>query len=393
MYTLHHYRFQHPVGFGSFHSAGISFANWKRPAAFHYNYVVDCGAGRSRIPNILKSEISNLCYNTDKIDALFITHLHNDHISGIDLLLEHFQHVEYIILPYITPVVRLAMIASLIRKNINLADEQFNFLFSPTDWLTKRGAKNIIMIYNDGSPRADNMVEHPVFEYDGEFDEGERLVLTNPTNSELPDYGLFGSERFGGCNNLIAMNCNNPLLIRHRIYSTVWKFDTYVERPNIKDYNSFISELGIAFPNHFPILSGCASQPADINTTLRSLIFNAHSRAKLKVCYEKVFPKNFNRTSLCIASRPVVFKQAVSNFCCFRQVFVDKFHNATYSRSYNELASKKCGILLNNAMKLFRKSFLLLLESLSNDVIFQDFICMLFGTRDHSPFCIRCNRD
>ena len=70
-----------PIGQGAFYCECFHF-NGKT-----HNIVYDCGS-KTNI-QILKEQIKTTFEKDERIDALFLSHLHEDHINGIPFLLEH----------------------------------------------------------------------------------------------------------------------------------------------------------------------------------------------------------------------------------------------------------------------------------------------------------------
>ncbi|MBE6214143.1 MAG: MBL fold metallo-hydrolase [Rikenellaceae bacterium] len=100
----------HPVGHGAFYTERF-YDNLGNNIA---NIVFDCGcfetakAGVS--PEAFQQRINDIitsCFNKgDKIDALFVSHFHQDHINGINKLMEHCD-VKRIFIPKLTPQIVL----------------------------------------------------------------------------------------------------------------------------------------------------------------------------------------------------------------------------------------------------------------------------------------------
>lgn len=81
----------HNVGQGLFYSGSLYDGE--------YNFIYDCGSMRhSRVSNIVKDYCRNLSKNY--VDFLAISHLHSDHISGIDELRKHVS-IRRVFLPYL----------------------------------------------------------------------------------------------------------------------------------------------------------------------------------------------------------------------------------------------------------------------------------------------------
>ena len=83
----------HPIGQGAFYSEHFKFCS-KR-----INVVYDCGS--STDTSYIKREVKNNFYKDEKVHALFISHLDEDHINGVPFLLEYCD-VENIFFPLIS---------------------------------------------------------------------------------------------------------------------------------------------------------------------------------------------------------------------------------------------------------------------------------------------------
>jgi hypothetical protein len=93
-------RIFHPVGQGAFytekHMAGED----------EFTIVYDCGSWNRKTKPImlcekkLKQKIKTVFYKKQKIDVLFISHFHYDHINGIEFLKDHCK-IERVVMPYV----------------------------------------------------------------------------------------------------------------------------------------------------------------------------------------------------------------------------------------------------------------------------------------------------
>jgi len=84
-------RFFLPIGQGAFYVEQFSKDSV---------YVYDCGT--STDIKILEDEINNIFTKNQIIEGVFISHLHDDHINGLEYLLAHCN-VRNVYLPYLTP--------------------------------------------------------------------------------------------------------------------------------------------------------------------------------------------------------------------------------------------------------------------------------------------------
>ncbi len=124
---------QHPVGQGGLCAGSVSFNKET------IRWVYDCG---SKQGDSLKREINFL--GKESLDLLFISHFHNDHINGIELLLGVRDTTE-VVLPYLTEYERLLILAE--QQDRGQLTENFrSFIENPKKWFSARGVKNVTFV-------------------------------------------------------------------------------------------------------------------------------------------------------------------------------------------------------------------------------------------------------
>jgi len=100
--------------------------------------IYDCGAEkRKHLYNIIR-DYKNKELPSSKVDLLILLHLHDDHVSGLNVLLNGIS-VDTVILPYLSPIERL-MVA--LRRN-DLPLWFYEFLADPVDFLLEKGVARI----------------------------------------------------------------------------------------------------------------------------------------------------------------------------------------------------------------------------------------------------------
>lgn len=83
----------HPIGQGGFYSE-----KFYENDNMVFSVVYDCG---SFSPDTLENEINNtFINNNDKVNVLFISHFHQDHINRVEYLIDKCK-VDYIFIPEI----------------------------------------------------------------------------------------------------------------------------------------------------------------------------------------------------------------------------------------------------------------------------------------------------
>lgn len=111
----------HPVGQGAFYTEHIICNHEK------LNVIYDCGSSTSKA--IVEKQIRLSFKKGETIHALFISHLHEDHINGIPFLIEYCQ-VKNIFFPLISDVNKLSLLQELNEQNSG-NDFTYQFISNP----------------------------------------------------------------------------------------------------------------------------------------------------------------------------------------------------------------------------------------------------------------------
>ncbi len=240
----------HPIGQGAFYTECFEDGDNT------YNVVYDCGSettfsGRGKL---IDSEITQTFKKGEVINALFISHFHNDHINGIEKLLKHCK-VEYIFLPIIDNISKLLLITSNDNKDI------VDFILSPSDYI-KRISDNTTII----SVNADNLDNENYQE--GLFDLSQEQSIRRET---IPSGTRIVFSSYNTKWEYIPFNFNNQQLIMDiekayrdngRIIPDANKIDkTELDFANII-FNQILN-LGSKRNSHSMILYSGASNPQD----------------------------------------------------------------------------------------------------------------------------------
>lgn len=133
---------QQPVGQGGLCHGQLKVATQR------LNWVYDCGSNQT---DVLAAEIDRL---PPHIDLLFLSHLDDDHVSGIDRLLSQ-RTIDEIVLPYLNDATRVLLVASATAR-ARLSGALVDLLEDPVAWFTARGVQRVTFINwpseNDGEP-------------------------------------------------------------------------------------------------------------------------------------------------------------------------------------------------------------------------------------------------
>lgn len=139
----------HNVGQGLFYSGLLNKKDSKSQDIF--SFVYDCGTDSA--PFYLKQEIQSFKLllrstgipNEKRLDMLIISHLHDDHVNGLEYLLDDVK-VDTVVMPYIDdglkslPLIECASNSDFLRT----------FYLNPVEWLASRGVRRILLLGAEG---------------------------------------------------------------------------------------------------------------------------------------------------------------------------------------------------------------------------------------------------
>ncbi len=281
----------HGVGQGLFYSMNLFFANGNRCEKFSFIY--DCGSESSKyylnneIDHYLNNNISILSKKNDSIiDLLVLSHLHNDHINGLQYLLESTT-VDTIIIPYLTP--KQLFLAAL--NSDEITPFLIDFYTDPISVFVDAGIKNILMIIDP---------------------ETEYIRPENTTNNDDESENDENSNVFSRNNNRIFYDISNLINKYRKSKSSIkifhnikviskqffWQFnfnslkfdDNLLEKfySGIHDYESKNGYLDIM-----------------------AMLKNKSLFKNLKDKYAHIFGKNINRTSILCTHGPIERKNSI----------------------------------------------------------------------------------
>ncbi|MES0038622.1 hypothetical protein NKJ74_25725 [Mesorhizobium sp. M0046] len=166
-------RVQHAVGHGGFHTGHIQVFEPPRTGAElegyteikSFRYVYDCGSEHG---NAFKSALNAHRLSCEgRTDILFVSHLHSDHINGI----EHLQAIapaETVVVPYLDVIERLIFILADTESGA-VSTSAREYFGNPAGWWLDRGARYVIFLEADDgdAPRPGGPMEP-----DGPIDDG-----------------------------------------------------------------------------------------------------------------------------------------------------------------------------------------------------------------------------
>ena len=230
-----------------------------------FSIVYDCGTHSSR--QYINQEIINFVNETSnkKIDILFISHFHDDHINKISDLLSQTGGAKLAILPYLNLD---ELILAYTDVSLSGGDpDTFAFIQDPIDFLLERNVEQIIFI-------------HPSDEKD--LTERNEPDLKDPD----PDIFLSGNFDFEISNQLVpnsSIEKQNPKVSHYYDlgrFSIVafWEFKFFNKHRDLVTLNNFRSDLSILLGIPDVNFDDIATYIITHSTTFESNLNNIYSQ-------------------------------------------------------------------------------------------------------------------
>ena len=277
---------QHPVGRGGLFSGYVDTGH----RAVHWVY--DCGSFNRK--SELDREIG-IVRSTGNVDVLFISHLDDDHVNGIDKLLSLCRNrgkpIRTVVLPYFSFDISLGiMTKSGSQKSLSSSFIQMNENIE--QWFENRGVENIVYVDSNGDGNPIPLIER----FDDEGDEGlptlqmgrRTIVLDQTTQGPIVTHH--------------EPDADISMAICDKRGKNAFVLIPYAYKP--KDYRV------TRFKNELIKVFGSADQATVISAAKTDL-----GRSQLKSCYRKIW-KTHNLISMSLYCGPV-FKSASNSFLLY----------------------------------------------------------------------------
>ena len=127
----------HAIGQGAFYTEFFD----------DFTVVYDCGSNNDI--NLIKTEIRATFEQGERIDAIFISHLHEDHVNGLEFLL-NYCNVRYLFLPLLTEDEKIQL---LIHNSFYQVSDPFisNLIINPVETLSNLETKIFLVPDAEGN--------------------------------------------------------------------------------------------------------------------------------------------------------------------------------------------------------------------------------------------------
>lgn len=269
----------HNVGQGLFYTGVVATSR----ASFRFIY--DVGSDNQ---TAIDQAVDDYTGDVSSVDILFISHLHKDHTSGINKLLDNIS-VKHVYLPYLGVGERLLLAVMYPKEN----EWYYRFLQDPATFLLERHVEVVTFIeLDDNNPFRRGSSEPP--RRDNDTREDFPLEIEN----RLDDLGEQRQEE------ILSVES------RH--------WDDYLSKGLVKfkTHHGYLTVFGVwlfsLFNYHLPSkavleFSNCANRALG-SLDLKSAITNKNARGRLKECYDNVkkrLKNDFNNTSLILYHQPL----------------------------------------------------------------------------------------
>ncbi len=236
-------------------------------------WLYDCGSNQTKS---LRREIRNL--GVGPIDIIFISHLHSDHINGINELLGRVP-VSEVVLPYLKDIDRALLIGHDLEHN-RLSREFRNFVVDPAGWFLQRGISRVSFIRSrsDGASPSDGPDVPPRPEGSPVSPDEIGPIKYNWSRPPIK------SKKKGA---IRYFDPGTSILVKANVVEIDWLLAPYAHRPAVKGAHKFLRRLRSRFGKQF-----------SINTISRA-VGTTSGRASLKFCYGAIASdQNFVSMSL-----------------------------------------------------------------------------------------------
>lgn len=323
-------RVQWAVGQGGFHSGNVEINNSHGERVFHYIY--DCGAVPAH-SNFLKNSIDKYVSKLGgaKIDFLYISHFHEDHVNGLEYLMSKEVKASFIFIPLLSCEERLRVYCQWLAFNPKDEPNEFyvHLIVDPIAALSRFQPDRVLFVKAGEREDFDEGGESPS-EADGWKFVGRGRIRALDSSDGI---------RFDGNNNTlecgVVEGVRDVLISGHRKQCD-WLLAPYVD-PCVVDNNvNFLSELvNLKLIDLGMILD---------SERLSKIISNKKNRSKLRGIYKKALKNvhdDLNATSLSLYSGPLCGGDAGSCGCMGFIVHRNSVYNNVHHRSR---FSRRCRI-------------------------------------------------
>ncbi len=285
-------RSQYPVGQGCFHAGCVKLHDGRSNETPEFNYVYDCGATRQ---NVVKEAIDFYRIGHRHVDALFVSHLHEDHVGGIDRLLGAVS-VGAVYIPYSDDLLPVLDVIEADLEGV-LTASYVEAKIDPESWFGRRGVSRVVRV-----------MSHPGGDVPPDEDGIGPVEPKAPVGFDAAIQARELTRRFRRSERT-KMESGEVLLVSQAVRPYDWVLVPHVDpapRRNVQNFNQAIRKA--------------CGLPRYARLTSPRLVEALRDRAKrraLRKCYEKIISGgagyNHNRISMSLYSGPSARRNEVKS--------------------------------------------------------------------------------
>jgi len=302
----------HSVGQGLFYSSSSQLDN-----NISANVIFDCGSENIELIN---NEIDE--YGNNDIDILIISHLHYDHISGLEHLLQT-RNVNTVILPYLFPKERLLLQF----LNYNKPEWYNTFLSNPYSYLNEKENVRKVIIIN-----GDNGNNEYSENYPNEFSRlNDNLIKEKSIQIQLKKTSRVTSEQIGTDERIqfdgkLSLMKDKGYILISNMYFSFFNYKINDDKKVIA-FDKEIKRLGITDAKSIPVQlqndKGCRLFKKSYKILIKDINITS-----LAAYQGFVLPFSKRKHSIAICSFNAFQDDFINNlFCCNCDGFIDgRFH-------------------------------------------------------------------
>lgn len=277
----------HNVGQGLFYSGLLNMKDSKKHGVF--SFVYDCGTDSTLLFTMREIQSFKLLLppagtpKEKRLDMLVISHLHDDHVNGLEYLLDGVK-VDTVVMPYVDDGLKSLPLV----ESTGNSDFLRTFYLDPVRWFASRGVRRILLLGADDKEQ-----------------KGKKLSSRQPLNNDDSDIYIDPESVVGvgsmGSSSIIYLS--NMSTVTCRKYCWKFKFENLKLDPTvIASYKSVIDDYIQKYHNLADILMD-EKLTGDLRADIRTQCGNI-----------------FNRTSVVMLHHPIARDTLVQfsfNDCCF----------------------------------------------------------------------------
>lgn len=216
-----------------------------------FNMVFDCGTETD--VKIINTSIEDKFKKYEIIDAVFISHLHNDHVNGLDHLLS-YCNVQRVFLPLLTEEQKVILLIDSYCRGSKKGDFNVRLIESPEETL---GECNVIYVKpdnengrNENGSDISDVDSYDIQALQGQIDSGTKITFSNKREWVFIPYNFQEDKRVKKLQD--ELNKNGISLKNINDFESAWKNNVQKD----KIINSYKSVRGDLNTNSMVIYSG-----------------------------------------------------------------------------------------------------------------------------------------